>query len=474
MVNKEEESMADSSRSNFEAGQDDEIDLRVYINTLMHHKWIILGLTLISGLATFVIVSLSPPTYQATALVAITRPLYQFQFTPNIPNITDKESTQQFTGKAGVELATSDNLLQQALNVVGQDIKPQDRSLVSFKNKIKVSTSTDPSILKFTATNGDPLLSMKIANTTADLYVRYVNELYGQSTAQEKFFEQQLTQVRNDLNNAEQALIEFQKRNNLSILSAQLINSQNTFNAYLVLKDSQELLLLNIRGFQNKLTRQPADNRSALVDDLTELLMQTSAFSTPQGTLMQISPMLQGSPQAIPQAIPQGISQGISQGTLNTQPAPPIQLQVSAAKLPSKTVGQQVAYLNELAISMEAKRAEVQRQLKIMPKNILTLQGQLQKITTESTELNRKLNFVQTVYNSLAQKAGETRIASQETSGRVRLASYSATPDRPMGRGRLQTTAIAMILAFFISICGVFIYEFFRKPREKMGSGLAI
>ena len=27
----------------------DEIDLRVYINTLMHHKWLILGLTLISG-----------------------------------------------------------------------------------------------------------------------------------------------------------------------------------------------------------------------------------------------------------------------------------------------------------------------------------------------------------------------------------------------------------------------------------------
>ena len=456
MDNKEEKCMVDSSRSNFEARQDDEIDLRVYINTLMHHKWIILGLTLISGLATFVIVSFSPPTYQATALVAITRPLYQFQFTPNIPNITDTGAAQQFTGKAGVELATSDNLLQQALNVVGQDIKPQERSLFSFRKKIKVSTSADPSVLKFTAINGDPLLSAKIANTTADLYVRYVNELYGQSTAQEKFFEQQLTQTRNDLNKAEQALIEFQKRNNVPILNAQLVNSQNTFNVYLVLKDSLELLLLNIRGFQNKLARQPADNHAMLVDDLTALLMQISAFSIPPGMLMQISPF--------------GILQGSSQGTPTTQPSPPIQLQVSAAKLPSKTIGQQVAYLKELAISMEAKRVEIRRQLEIMPKNILTLQGQLQKINTESTELNRKLLFVQTVYNSLAQKAGETRIASQETSGRVRIASYSAIPDRPMSRGRLQTTAIAMILAFFISIFGVFIFEYFQKPRVQISA----
>ncbi len=81
-----------------------------------------------------------PPKYQATALVAITRPLYQFQFTPNIQNITDKEAVQNFTGKAGVELASSDRLLQQALNLVQYDIQPQDRLINNFRKKINVST----------------------------------------------------------------------------------------------------------------------------------------------------------------------------------------------------------------------------------------------------------------------------------------------------------------------------------------------
>ena len=99
-----------------------------------------------------------------------------------------------------------------------------------------------------------------------------------------------------------------------------------------------------------------------------------------------------------------------------------------------------------------------------MPTGILVLQGQLQKVNTEMAQLTRQRDIAQNVFTSVAQKAGETRITAQETSGRVRVASYASVPEKPIG-GRLQKTAIALILGFFFSVFGVFMSKFFRKPQ---------
>jgi len=143
----------------------------------------------------------------------------------------------------------------------------------------------------------------------------------------------------------------------------------------------------------------------------------------------------------------------------------PIQLQLpSAGNLSNKTTSQQVAYLSELARTIEARLVEIKKRSNAMPKNILTLQEQIQKISTEGAQLNRQRDLVQSVFTSLAQKSGETRIISQESSGRVRIASHAAIPEMPLG-GRLQKTAIALFKGLFLSVFGVFIYEFFRKSK---------
>jgi uncharacterized protein involved in exopolysaccharide biosynthesis len=405
---------------------EDEIDLRVYINTLLRYKWVILGVTLIAGVAAYIFISLQPPTYQAKALVAITRPLYQFQFTPNILNLTDKEAAQQFTGKAGVELANSDAILRQVLDAVGPNLKPEERTLAVLREKIKATTSSDPSILVLSATNANPQTVAALVNTAVDLYVRYVNDLYGQSFAQEKFFEKQLSQARNDLDKAEQAATEFQKRNNSSILNAELTTKQSTFSGYLGLNESLKILLQNIRALKDQLSRQPAGNLSTLGEDIAALSLQISTSTASM----------------------------------------PIQLQLpnDGSNLSRKTNSEQAAYLAELSKTIEAKLIEIRKQIGAMPSTILMLQGQLQKVNTEMAQLNRQRDIAQNVFTALAQKAGETRITARETSGRVRVASYASVPDKPIG-GRLQKTAIALMLGFFLSVFGVFIIEYFRKPQ---------
>ncbi len=407
---------------------EDEIDLRVYINVLIRYWPLIVGLTVVAGVAAFVVSLLLPAQYQATAVVVVTRPLYQFQLAPGIQNLPESAAgTQVLSGKAALDLATSDTMIQDLLGQIGNDLPLAERSLVPLREMLKAAQGGDASIVKLTVTNRDPQRVAKIANAWASLYVRQVNDLYGQSAEQLKFFESQLTQAKSDLDTADQALVDFQKRNDASVLQAQLTAKQTALSNYLNLNESLKLLLQNVHSLQDQLARQPASDPSTLGDDLSTLALQVNA--------------------------------------LNAQSGIPIQLQMpSTGTLSNRTVGQQAAYLADLAKTIEAKQTEVKQQADAAPTEIMALQGQIQESNTENARLTRQRDMAQNVYTTLSQKVGETRIATQDTSGRVRLASAAAVPEKPLG-GKLKNTAIAAVLGLFLGVVAAFAIEYFKQPQ---------
>ena len=100
MVNKEEESVVDSSRSNFEARQDEEINLYVYWKVLVKRKKIFIGIFLVP-LVIVTIVSLSLPRYYRGES-EISDPAIP---APNIVNlvgdINDTQKVKIFTNNPG-------------------------------------------------------------------------------------------------------------------------------------------------------------------------------------------------------------------------------------------------------------------------------------------------------------------------------------------------------------------------------------
>jgi uncharacterized protein involved in exopolysaccharide biosynthesis len=411
---------------------EDEIDLRVYINVLVRHWRLVVALTLLAGAAAFVVSLLLPTKYRATAVVVVTRPLYQFQFSPAIQNLPETVQQGLLTGKAALELATSDAMLQQVLHEVGDELPSEERNLVSIKEMLTAKGGSDPSIVNLSVLNRDPQRVTRIANTWASLYVRQVNDLYSQSGEQLEFFEGQLTQAKNDLDEADQALVDFQKRNDSTILQAQLSAKQSALSDYLVLNESLKLLLQNVSSLQDQLARQPADTASTLGDDLAVLSLQINA--------------------------------------LNAQSGIPIQLQLpSTGTLSNKTVSQQADYLAGLAKTIEAKQSEVKRQAEALPIEIRTLQGQIQETSTEAVRLTRQRDLAQTVYTTLAQKVEETRIAAQDTSGRTRLASSAVVPEKPVSKRLLGNTAIGIALGLLVGVMGVFAVEYFREVPGTSG-----
>ena len=410
---------------------EDEIDLRFYANMLRRHWRMIAAVTLLAGVVALTVSSVQPAKYQATALVLITRPLYQFQFSPAIQNLPDTANAQPaLAGKAAVDLANGDALLQQVLLDVGAALPPDERNLFALRKMLKAKTGSDPSIINLNVTNRDPQRVADIANTWATLYVRRVNDLYGKSADQLTFFEAQLAQAKNDLDAADQALVDFQKQNDLAVRQAQLSAKQSALGDYLGMNESLIVLQQNIKNLQDQLARRPADSPSTLGDDLAQLMLQVSAFSAQPSSL-------------------------------------PIQLQMpSTGSLSDRTIGQQAAYLAGLAKTVESKQAEVKEQAEALPIEIKTLQGQIQEASTEQARRTRERDLAQTVYTSLAQKVKETQISAQDASGSVRLASGALAPERPMSRGLLKNTMLGLVLGLIIVVGGVFAVEYFREPAK--------
>ena len=409
---------------------EDEIDLREYLEVLIKRwRWIV-ALTLIAAAAAAAISFLVlQPTYEASALVLITSPRYQLRFDPRLETVSDIETNS----KAYPSLATSDDLLQRVIEALPASAPEDELVLQTLKGKSRASSGADPSLLELTVANGDAEQAARIANTWAEQYVQYVNELYGQRSEDVAFFSKQLELAQATLEAAENALIEFQADNQSSILSAQLGSLRQAQADYLADQRAIARIIQDIQALRTQLAEQPASRSSSLGDNLTALLLQVKAF--------------------------------------NAESELPIQLQVTTAEsLSSKTVSEQIAFLDGLIANLEAKSGDIELLLEELAPETLRLQEAVQQTNTEYERLTRGRDIAKNTYMTLANKVEESRIAAQDETGEVRLASRAAVPRSPVGPRRLMNTVLAGALGLFLAIFLAFFVEFWQSSPESPGT----
>jgi succinoglycan biosynthesis transport protein ExoP len=423
---------------------EEEIDLRAYVLVLLKYwKWI-LGTTVAAAVVALVVSFLLPPTYEATALVIIRQPQYMMQFDPRFETLT-----QQPAYKAYPDLARGDEVLE-ALFARLNPRPAEIETLRDLQERVEAKAGTDPSVVRLTVRARDPQEAARIANLWAELFVAHANRVYGASDEELQQLEGQLAQAQAELEAAEQALIEFQARNQASILDARLDSLKSDQAHYLADQRAITYILQDIQALREQLARQPDERPASLADDLTTLFLQ--AFNAQASAPTQL-PGLEG------------------QGTI-VQASAPIQLQVNSAEsLSNKSIGETMALLDDMAGVLEAKSAEIGQRLEELQPQILSLQKQLQEIYTESDRLTRQQDLAKETYTALARKVEETRIAVQGVQSTARLGSRAAVPEKPAGPRKLFNTAVAGALGLMLSVFGAFGVEWWRSGTEERRSG---
>jgi len=402
---------------------EEEIDLRVYVEVLVRNWMWIAGLALAAAAVAFAVSSFIPPTYEATALAAVTEPRYVMRFDPRFETVSDIEPVYE----AYPELATCDDLL---LDLMAQlDTLPEGvESLQNVREMVEATAGADPSMVWLVVSSQDPEAAARIANRWVELFVIQANEVYGgQGEEDVRFFEDQLAQAQEDLDAADQALVTFQGYNQGAVLEARLTSAQQDLQDYLIELRGIERAVRKAQALRASVAGRPADGLVRPEDNLAVLLLQTYAFNIRTSRSDQAASF--DAEESARGEEPSSVWLQVSDSTF-VEADSPVQLQMSDSALLSleRTAGELVAFLDDLTLALGVWEEEIETQVAALELEILTLQQQLQEAQVEEERLIRIRNVAQETSVTLARKVEEARIAADDTTGKVHLVSRAAVP----------------------------------------------
>lgn len=403
--------------------EDEILDVRLYVELLFRHwKWIAVG-GILAALVAFTVSQLMPDTYEATAFVLATEEQQLLQFDPRIQS----ESGQQPL-KAFPELAMTDDLVQQVLTAVEPALE-EPVTVQAFKRRLTAVAGADPSIIRLTAKAESPELAAQIANTWAKAFVDWGNSIYGSgNNSQLTFFETQLAEAQADLDNAEATLVAFRARDRRSVIGSKLNALQDLQKQYLSEQNELQLLSEDIRRLHTQLTNQTTSS-TTVADQLTALFFQLKVFNVSASAAAVV----------------------------------PIQLNVdSATQLTTSSRSEQVAFLDDLLVSVNDRKDAIADALAALEPEILALQGEWQQLQAEANQLNRNLTVAEETYTTLARKVDEERISAEGRANNLRLASNAAVPDRPTN-STFTTVILAGIVGVMVSVGAIFVAEWWQN-----------
>jgi uncharacterized protein involved in exopolysaccharide biosynthesis len=409
-----------------------EIDLRKIFLTLFKFRIWIVGFGLLLGLGVFLYFFLQPRLYEATAVVALTKPRYLPNFDPRYQTV----ASTTLTNKVALDIAKSDEIAIFVFDSWNDPDKELEQRRAFREKNMIAKAGGDASVILLTVRLESAEEAARLANLWAQRVVERLNTLYsGQDQSQLTFFETQIAIAQQNLRKAEQALAEFESRNAKNALQTQL--------DALIFRQQD---LLRKKQFIEQLQR---DGRALLVE--IENLGGSSPLPTELQTRLLIlqlryaenAPFSESSGTALPQfqlALP-----------VNTS---------------SQSVGEFRSAVQQWQDALQAQANEIDRLLSEYPQNLTDLQKQIEVLDQERQRLELEREVAADTYSTLNRKYQEVRITMDESVGDAKIASRALPPIRPAARGTLTYTLAAVVAGVILAAVAVLIRDWWLNAGE--------
>jgi capsular polysaccharide biosynthesis protein len=418
-----------------------EIDLKKIIGKVLQNWHWIAAITILVGFGVGLYSYLQPRVYKAQAIIAITSPLYLPNFDPRYQTV----NTSNWSNRAILDLARSDQVQISVFEEWQNPSKPlEDRQ--SFRtNALKASEGSDPRMIILSVAVDNPQEAARLSNFWAEQVVKQGTQLYsGPDETQALFFESQILTSLANLEAAEARLVEFEGRSEIEPLKS-------------LYNDS---LLMQREALRKQRVLSDA------IRDAEGLLEQVSAF---------------GREQAIPSWMSMNFTllQIRVYGDVAASAGSPIQFQITdTISLQQVTAGEFrniVQNWIQTALAHSLLLEEVQAQTSAA---MIELQQRIQILEHEKQRLTLDHQLATDTYTIMNKKYAEVRITIDDTSGDLKVASYSVPPLSPESRDIVKNAGIASFLGFFFAVVLILVRSWWESNAmpaaepsfEKIGS----
>lgn len=200
--------------------QEEEIDLREYINVLLKRKGVIILIFLIAVItAALVSYFYLKPVYEASTILMISKPKYQVELEPKIQT--------QFTPEVSLEtyesLIKDREIEEEVIKRLNLDQPPYELTPDNLQGMITIESLKNTNLIKMNLQAGEPKLAKDIANVWAALFVEKNKDLNLQESKEaQRFIEEQLKISDQNLSTIEEEIREFNETNKIDAMDKEI------------------------------------------------------------------------------------------------------------------------------------------------------------------------------------------------------------------------------------------------------------
>jgi len=434
--------MGDPENSPYSSPSSDQPRLIDALRIVARRRWIIAGVTLMSGVAALVIVLLLPKQYRATASLIVTP--------PKVSESTPSAATPLGTYRALLQDAS---LTKQALTDLGLDKPPHNlRPDTVAADNVEIEDVPATALLRVHVQMRDPQLAAQLANKLA----AGVADLNQRLSQQEAVYagdriHAQVLEARAKLDEAERRLLEYRSA------------------AQVELRRKDADALLDQRADLLPLSVEIAAERARVARAEHEVTRQKPFLDVPRsstdaGALLQSSIEEAGRTAAADDKLAKSKNGDEHQASVPRPPPLALDGQSRVVNPVYEALEFQAAASRSRLAALETQRAELIGTQKLNSAQLAQLTA-LYERESEQERRQLELDLTRDTYVELSRRYDESRVEITNRTSQLQVVGTAVAPTRPSSPRVVLTVVAVTLTALIASLFLVFVLEYISIAR---------
>jgi len=404
--------------------EEEEIDLREYINVLLKRKGIIILIFLIAVI-TVALVSFFylKPVYEANAVIAVSKPKI-------IDSLIDEISIEDY--KNLIKDVEIEEELMQKLNL---DKPPTEITPYDLERMITIEIPKDTNLIKMNLQAANPKLTKEIINSWATLFVEKNKKLYFDEVKMAK------TDIEEKLKLAEQEFFEIEEK---------LMKFNET--------DNVETIENEIKYKTTKIS----NFKSRLVDIQVSLEKENAEKEQVVTAMNEQEKVLKLNKSIVDDQFFQQLISNITDANLEITNLTYIS---EVANPIYYNLAQQLISTNIEINSLAAEENQLEKNINDFNMSLKVLREELTEKKLILTQLNREYSTKEKLYNIFYKQAEEIQLTETAEEDLLKIVSLAYEPKYPIKPNKKLNILVAGVLGLFVGIFVAFFLEFWQKGK---------
>ena len=405
--------------------QEEEIDLREYINVLLKRKGIIILIFLIAVI-TAVIVSyfVLQPVYKANVVIAVLKPKI-------INSLIDEISLEGYKS-----LIISSEIEEEVIQILNLNEPPLELTPYDLEQMLTVELPKGTNFIEMNLQASESKLTKDIINTWATLFVEKNKKLYFDEVKKAKTdVEEKLKLAEKDFFEIEEKLLKFNETDNVEAIEDEIRYTTTKISSF-------KSRLINIQLSLEKENAKKEQIVTAITEQEKILKLNKSIVDDPffQQLIINISDANLKSANL----------------TYVSEVTNPIYYNLA----------QQLISTDISIVSLIAEESQVEKNINDFIASFEELKKELTEKKLILAKLDREYCSKEKWYNNIFQQAEELRLSSAEEADLLKITSLAYEPRAPIKPNKKLNILIAGVLGLFVGIFVAFFLEFWQKGKS--------